>query len=312
MPITTFPNSNCKPFITIRIPPIGALYQTSMSHVLRTSGYSQALRKRLRTEGLFLVNGQVAKWQTPLYGGEFLECFLHIGHHFEPFELPLDILYEDEFLVVVNKPAGLLMHPTAKERVKTLANALLYYYNVTKQSATFHPVHRLDKNTSGLVIIAKNPSVQHRFSQEKMRIKKYYTAICEGYYPAEYSSIRFPIQRKPESIVERECSIDGKRAHTDIHRIQGNPLGSLLNVALFTGRTHQIRVHCATMGHPLHGDLLYGGHSHAEDHQDNNDGRQALHASRLLFIHPISKQSLTISAPLPKDLLHLAQKLHLI
>lgn len=300
-----------KPFITVTVPPLEGRYQTSINHVLRTSGYSQALRKRLRTSGQFLIDGHTGQWNTPLHGHEYVECILPSEQSFEPYNFHLDIAYEDESLIVINKPAGLLMHPTSKERYETVANALVYYYQKTKQTAAFHPVHRLDKNTSGLVLIAKNPYVQYAFSKEHLPLQKSYTALCEGFFPTQYCTVHFPIQRHPESIIARQCSLQGKVAHTDIHRLAGNHLASLLSIYLFTGRTHQIRVHCATLGHPLIGDTLYGGPVQKDYFSSDAEVRQALHASQLSFIHPITKEYITRSSPLPSDLYLLSKKMNL-
>ncbi len=296
-----------KPILTITVPSLEG--RISVSRLLLLEKVSQRLRRRLKQHGEFRCNGESIDWSTPLYTGHTLECFLPPSfidkEELIPYEYPLDILYEDEHLLVLNKPAGLLMHPTAKERYHTVANALMYYYEQTGQKHYFHAVHRLDKDTSGAVIVAKNPVVQHAFDKSVDNMQKSYLAVVEGAFPAPAASIRFPIARKEGSIMERAVSADGQWARTDIRRLACNEEGSYLSITLHTGRTHQIRVHLSSMGYPLFGDDMYGGSLALME-------RQALHAEVLVFQHPITKEWHTIKAPIPADLFRLLNTLELL
>lgn len=270
--------------------------RVSINHLLKKHNISKAFRNRLKNEGFCKINNINVGWEHCLVKGDKLEVFLPIDNStFTRYPIDLEILYEDEHLIIINKPAGLLMHPTSNERDKTLANALLYYYDKTNQILDFHPVHRLDKDTSGTVIVAKTPLVQHAFHKQNIPIVKTYTTFVSGFFPIEHSTIHFPIARKKDSIIERSVSNLGVAAHTDITRLKANEQASLLQIILHTGRTHQIRVHCSSLGYPLLGDDLYGGST-------NLINRQALHASELCFYHPINNNLMKIIAPLPADL----------
>lgn len=282
-----------KPLLSI-IAPLD-LPRVSINHLLKLNKVSRAFRNRLHKEGFCHINDKLATWRDPLYPNDQLDVFLPVQSNLIRYKYPLDVLYEDEYFIAINKPAGLLMHPTSTVRDKTLANAIVNYYDLTGQELAFHPIHRLDKDTSGAVIIAKNPFVQYLFDQQKSPIVKTYTAFVEGFYPIEHSSIYFPIARKEGSIIERTISPIGASAHTDITRLLSNNIASMLRIVLHTGRTHQIRVHCSSLGHPLIGDDLYGGSL-------DNLNRQALHATKLSFYHPINNEPIHIVAPLPKDL----------
>ena len=228
----------------------------------------------------------------------------------------LEIVYEDEHILAVNKASGVLMHPTSTVRDGTLANGVLYYYDETEQAHDFHPVHRLDKDTSGIVIIAKTSVVQHAFDKQRTKFQKVYDAIIEGAMPSQSATIKYPIGRKSGSIIERCCTLTGKPARTDVtvlarHTVSQPVLTNMhantqevlthVQCVLHTGRTHQIRVHLSHIGFPLAGDDLYGGRL-------DYIHRQALHAGYLAFIHPITQEYIELRAPMPTDmkkLLHL-------
>ena len=284
------------------------VHTQSMNHIIKQQHISQRMRRRLRNEGIITVNNEPATWNTLVHGGDHLVMKLTPEQEFSLSPMDLDIVYEDEHILVINKAAGVLMHPTSTVRDHTLANGVLYYYQETHQHYDFHPVHRLDKDTSGIVIIAKTSVVQHAFDKKHTHFHKCYDAIVEGKLPSVPVTINWPIGRKPGSIIERYCTNDGKPAHTDI-TIIGHNTGMNSNneqhfthvqCLLHTGRTHQIRVHVSQLGYPLAGDDLYGGHL-------DYIQRQALHAARVSFHHPMTNEWLELSADMPKDMKDLLQ-----
>ena len=304
------------------------VHTQSMNHIIKQQHISQRMRRRLRNEGIITVNDEPATWNTLVHGGDHLVMKLTPEQEFSLSPMELDILYEDEHILVINKAAGVLMHPTSTVRDHTLANGVLYYYQETHQHYDFHPVHRLDKDTSGIVIIAKTSVVQHAFDKKHIHFHKSYDAIVEGKLPAVPLTINWPIGRKPGSIIERYCTNEGKPARTDITVISHNTrpivdkspiidsntiIGSNnmtdgncemhfthLQCLLHTGRTHQIRVHVSQLGYPLVGDDLYGGHL-------DYIQRQALHAARVSFHHPMTNEWLELSADMPQDMKNLIQ-----
>lgn len=203
------------------------------------------------------------------------------------------IAYEDDFLLIIDKPAGMLVHPTVSQWNGTLYDLVKDYYAAKGIKADIHPVSRLDKNTSGLVIFAKEPIIQFWLSQQE--IVKEYLAIAQGHITEPYGIITAPIARKEGSIIERcvdyERGKEAKTAYTVLGYYGGN---TLIKLQLFTGRTHQIRVHMAHLGHPLVDDNLYG--------TPGPQSRHALHAYRLAFKHPVGDFWLEITRILPDDL----------
>jgi len=304
------------------------VHTQSMNHIIKQQHISQRMRRRLRNEGIITINDEPATWNTLVHGGDHLVMKLTPEQEFSLSPMDLDIVYEDEHILVINKAAGVLMHPTSTVRDHTLANGVLYYYQETHQHYDFHPVHRLDKDTSGIVIIAKTSVVQHAFDKKHTHFYKTYDAIVEGKLPAVPLTINWPIGRKPGSIIQRYCTTEGKPARTDItvisHNtrpivdkspiIDSNTIIGSNNMAdencethfthvqclLHTGRTHQIRVHVSQLGYPLAGDDLYGGHL-------DYIQRQALHAARVSFHHPMTNEWIELSADMPQDMKDLIQ-----
>lgn len=269
---------------------------------LHQKGISSTLWKRIKHSGTFKVNGIVTNAaRTMLKDGDTVSYQVEKPSEIDPEALPLDIRYEDEYLLIVNKPPGQLVHPTTKEAHGTLAGAVLYHYETKGETHSYHPIHRLDRDTSGLVLIAKEPQVQYLLTAKDgtKRFHREYLAIVEGRPKLPEGLIDAPIARALPSIILRKVSPEGKEARTHYKTLSSTEregkLLSLIELKLETGRTHQIRVHMSYLGHPLLGDDLYGGSLELMQ-------RQALHACRLHFIHPITKEQINVKAELPRDM----------
>jgi 23S rRNA pseudouridine1911/1915/1917 synthase len=270
------------------------------------AGVSLTFWRKIKTQGQLFINGNLFPGNTLVYPGDIITIAANDAScSIAPVNLPLDIYYEDEYLLIINKPAGMLVHPTTREMNNTLANAVLYYYQTKHLHCGFHPIHRLDRNTSGLVLIAKTPYIQHILSGDHIKkIKRIYFALVNGVFSEASGIIDAPIGRRPGSIIERIVTPAGQKAVTEYQVCQTLAQASLLQVELQTGRTHQIRVHLAHIGHPLIGDDLYGDASKLLH-------RQALHAATLSFKHPISNVPLEIGSEIPSDMQNLIKKLNL-
>ncbi len=215
-----------------------------------------------------------------------------------PVELPFPVVYEDEDIVVVNKPADMPIHPSLNNYENTLGNAAAYYFMKQGQPFVFRCINRLDRDTTGLTILAKHmvscSMLQNDMVQRK--IAREYLAIVEGVFKEEKGVIDAPIGRKEGSTIERMIDYEGgERAVTHYMVLEQKENAAMVALRLETGRTHQIRVHMASVGHPLIGDFLYN--------PDNTQmNRQALHARYLSFVHPITKKKMELEAPLPEDM----------
>ncbi len=250
-------------------------------------------------------NGAPSLLRAPLTPGDVLRVDIPERPSREkilPADLPLSILYEDDDLLVIDKPAGMPVHPSQDHYTDTLANAVRHYLPDTCGPFVFRCINRLDKNTSGLLLVAKNRLSGAILSQDikNRRIRRRYQAVVSGVLTKD-GTIDAPIARAQDSSILR-C-IDyagGQRAVTHYRILKTYEDRTLLELQLETGRTHQIRVHMASIGHPLLGDGLY--HPAADD---GADGRQALHACFLSFTHPVTGEGLSFSSPLPKDILRL-------
>ena len=211
-----------------------------------------------------------------------------------PINIKLDIVYEDDWLLILNKPAGIAVHPSILHFDDTLSNGLKFYFDKIGLKKKIRPVNRLDFNTSGLIVFAKNEYIQECLIQQMANhtFQKEYIALVSGTFDEKKGTIDKPIARKPGSIIERCVSPDGKKSVTHYEVLKKWSDSSLVKCKLETGRTHQIRVHLASIGHPLLGDTLYGGTSDSLEHY-------FLVCYKLSFLHPIGKKPLTFQ--LPKD-----------
>ena len=216
----------------------------------------------------------------------------------------LNIIYEDDAYLVINKPAGMPVHPSMDHFTDSISNGVRYYFDLTNLKKKIRPVNRLDKNTSGLVIFAKNEYIQECLVKQMKNNQFYkeYIAICEGEFEQKHGTINAPIARKENSIIERCIDKSGDTAITEYEVIKYNEEKnySIVKCILKTGRTHQIRIHMNYIEHPLLGDTLYGNASELIS-------RQALHSYKISFIHPIEKKVADYTAPLPFDMKLLIQ-----
>ena len=214
--------------------------------------------------------------------------------------IPLNIVYEDECLLIINKPPNIAIHPSMLHYDNSLSNGVKYYFNLIGLHKKIRPVNRLDRNTSGLVIFAKNEYVQE-FLIKEMQIKtfsKEYLAILEGTLDKKQGTINAPIARKKDSIIERCVDNSGDNSITHYKVLKEFDNFSLVNFKLETGRTHQIRVHSSYIGHPILGDDLYGNKS-------NLINRQALHSYKISFIHPKTREKMYFEIDMPQDMLNI-------
>ena len=211
-------------------------------------------------------------------------------------KMALDIVFEDDGILLLNKPAGIAVHPSILHYEDSLASGVKYYFENSGIHKKIRPVNRLDLNTSGLIVFAKNEYVQESLIRQMKNnnFTKEYLAIITGTLDNKKGKIDVPISRKENSIIERCVSEKGQRAITEYEVIKNSKDMSLVKCKLLTGRTHQIRVHMAYIGHPLLGDTLYGTESTLIK-------RQALHCYKIAFIHPVSHKKLEFKIDMPKE-----------
>lgn len=250
-------------------------------------------------------NGQPAFLTERVEAGDRLTLGIPASFpdHLPPEPMPLSIVYEDDWLMVVDKPPGVVVHPTKGHPSGTLANAIVHHWLSRGEKPGFHLVQRLDRDTSGLLIVAKNAFSHQQLAKqmETGRLEKEYMAVVEGELEQPQGVIEAPIWREPGN-PRRLVDGRGKEAKTAYHVVERLPGATLIRLQLLTGRTHQIRVHLAHIGHPIFGDALYGGST-------DRIGRQALHASRLSFDHPATRAPIVVESPLPEDIRRLIQGL---
>lgn len=258
---------------------------------------------RYRQEGICL-NGVRVRTAEKVREGDRLQVLLEEretgSQDLETVCGPLEILYEDEDLAAVNKPAGTAVHPAHGHWKDTLANYLRYYYESRQLQVKIRAIGRLDLETSGIVVFAKNQAAAARLWQPG-RVEKEYWALAEGHLEKERGRIELPLGKKEGALNQMEARADGLPAVTDYQVLERRDGADLVSLRLKTGRTHQIRVHMAALGHPLLGDGIYGGDT-------GKIGRAALHCRRARVIQPFTGRSLEIEAPLPEDMKKLLEK----
>jgi 23S rRNA pseudouridine1911/1915/1917 synthase len=265
----------------------------------------QHISKRALTDikfkgGRIMVNNQDVTVRYPLRQGDQLVVHFPVE---EPSagikgeEIPLDIIYEDKYILVVMKPAGMNTIPSREHPSGSLANALIGYYERIGLRATVHVVTRLDRDTSGIVLVAKHRHIHHLLSEQQRMgtIERKYEAFAHGIFSESEGRIEASIGRKNDSIIERVVCEDGQYAVTHFRVKKSFTRFSWLELQLETGRTHQIRVHLSSIGHPLLGDDLYGGNLDQME-------RQALHCRKISFVHPFQQKRLEFTADLPGDM----------
>ena len=262
-------------------------------------GVSRRLLVRAKFRGLITRNGDHVLVNETVQTGDEIAVMVarEEAETVVPEEMPLSIRYEDDDFMVIAKPAGLVVHPTGNHPGGTLANGVVAYWQKRGEQRRFRAVNRLDKDTSGLLIVAKNQWVHEQFSrmQQEGTLQRIYHAIVEGMVEPDEGTIDAPIGLAENSFITRQIRSDGQAAVTHYRVLARGKELSFLELKLETGRTHQIRVHLSSCGHPLAGDDLYGG-------QRSLIGRQALHAVRISFFHPRSGTPMNLLEPLPDDM----------
>lgn len=250
----------------------------------------------LKYEGRILLNGDAVTVRARLNSGDVIDLYLEekAEPRIQPEAIPLEVMYEDTDLLVVNKPAGMIVHPVPPEPRGTLANGIAAYWQQTDSNKPVRIITRLDRDTTGLVLIAQHALAQHWFASQSEVIDKYYLALLGGSPPQSQGEINAPIAIDPNNPVSRRIAPDGRPARTAYRVMQAGAI-SLVRARLLTGRTHQLRVHFAWLGYPVLGDSQYGEPSPLI-------GRQALHCYGLRLIHPRTRQELCLLAPLPEDM----------
>ncbi|MEJ6348701.1 RluA family pseudouridine synthase [Holzapfeliella sp. He02] len=279
--------------------------RTTVGKYLRKQGISKrALINCRHNGGFILVNKKRRMTSYAVKAGDVI----HFVPGIEPenkkvkaVDKSLDILYEDELFLIINKPAGLLSTPSKSDLTDSVVNRLLSYFQTQSITTKPHVITRLDKDTSGCLLVAKD-AIGHAFIQQS-KLDKYYLALIQTDDQLQQipAVIDRPIARVSGDAIKREVSTKGKESQTEYQLVQKGPNCSLVRLKLRTGRTHQIRVHLASLGYPLLGDQLYGG-------QTVDLKRQALHASQISFNHPLTQQKVKAQAPLPQDLALICQK----
>ena len=277
-----------------------SLYKTVRQVLKIEFNMSNRLITKLKKNKCILLNGNETYLDKMLSINDVISCDLNCEESSDniiPTKMDLNIIYEDDSLLVINKAPNIAVHPSILHYENSLANGVKYYFESIGLNKKIRPVNRLDKDTSGLVIFAKNEYIQEclvKQMQNNTFYKEYITLLC-GNLENISGKIEAPIARKENSIIERCINPNGDYALTYYELIKNYPNFCLVKFILKTGRTHQIRVHSKYICHPILGDTLYGTSSDLIN-------RQALHCRKLSFVHPITKKELKLEAPIPLDM----------
>lgn len=273
----------------------------------RRLGFSSRLMRKLKVEGGVELNGQFVKLHAKGKAGDVLTVDMpEEKSQFEPEAIKINALYEDKDLLLINKQPGYVVHPTKGHVNHTIANGLMQYMLDTDQSFKIRFINRLDMDTSGVLAIGKNSHSQDDFTKQvkENKVEKKYVAVVKGIVAGDAGVIDLPIDLESPDHVRRAVVEGGYPSVTRYKVLARYEKGySLVELLLETGRTHQIRVHMAHIGHPVVGDVLYG------IREDLLIDRQALHAKSLSFLHPATRKPMTVEAPLPPDMERLLGKL---
>ncbi len=261
---------------------------------------SSRLITRLKAEKGIFLNGSPARTIDLVHTGDRVSVVIDFNEesYIQPENIPLSIVFEDDSFLAVDKGSNMAVHPSIGHQTGTLAQAVLWYYKEKGLTIKVRPINRLDRDTSGLILFAKNAFIQDQLIRQmkENRMYKAYLGIVHGCFDPPAGTIRLPIARKAESIIERIIDPSGEDSITHYKTLECHPDISLVQFVLETGRTHQIRVHAKAMGHPLLGDWLYSDiGTHLID-------RQALHSFQISFDHPLSGERITLTAPLHEDM----------
>lgn len=261
---------------------------------------STRLKNKLIKKNMLFLNNTTCDTRAPVKIGDKLIIDFNYeeeNSNIVPNGMDLDIIYEDEWLLIVNKPSGIAIHPSILHFNNSLSNGIRFYFDKIGLKKKIRPVNRLDKDTSGLVIFAKCEYIQECLSLQMQEgiLKKEYLCLVSGTINQKSGTINLPIARKEGSIMERCINEKGKQAITHYKVLKEFKNYSLVECRLETGRTHQIRLHMASIGHALLGDTLYGTTS-------SLISRQALHSYKINFMHPITKKEIELIAKIPQDI----------
>lgn len=276
-------------------------------YLMEDRGFSSRLVRFIKKEGTVLRNGKKVRLDEKIGMDDLLEVHMPVeAVDADPEDKPLDVLYEDLDLLIVNKPSNIVTHPTKGHPENNLANRVAFYFLQKGIEAKIRFVNRLDRDTTGVVVIAKS-KFAHQHLQNQMQdgqvLKIYYGLVFGEVHEAE-GMVDLPIGRPSEESIQRSVMEEGKASVTRFRRIYSTKKASLLEFVLETGRTHQIRVHMKAIGHPLLGDELYNPES-----EDFEMKRQGLHGGRIQFAQPRTGEPISIRAPLPEDMIQTMKNL---